>query len=74
VNPNPNPNLNQKNFAAAVLAPVPESKSLEPAAAPIARTVLVAAADLFPGSRRYQATLDPDWSNIIDHVGPLMLH
>jgi hypothetical protein len=36
-------NLNAKNFATAVLAPVPKTQSLEPAAAPIARTITVAA-------------------------------
>jgi hypothetical protein len=38
--------LNPKNFSAAVLAPIPES--LEPAAHPIAGSIIVAAADLGP--------------------------
>jgi hypothetical protein len=40
--------LNPKNFAAAVLAPIPEA--LEPVAAPISGSILVAAADLVPAA------------------------
>jgi hypothetical protein len=64
--------FNPKNFAAAVLAPVPEA--LEPAAAPIAGSGFVAAADLVPTAALHviasQATLDPDWSDNLGHLGP----
>jgi hypothetical protein len=57
--------LNPTNFAAA---------ALEPAAAPIAGSILVAAADLVPTDAlralASQSTLDPDWSNILGTLGP----
>jgi hypothetical protein len=64
--------LNPKNFAAAVLAPIPEA--LEPASTPISGSIIVAAADLGPKaalrSLASQSTLDPDWSDILDPLGP----
>jgi hypothetical protein len=64
--------LNPMNFAAAVLDPVPEA--LEPAAAPIAGSILVAAADLVPTAAlpalASQSTLDLDWSDSLDTLGP----
>jgi hypothetical protein len=64
--------LNSKNFAAAVLAPIPEA--LEPAAAPISESILVAAADLVPTialrALASKSTQDPEWSDILDHLGP----
>jgi hypothetical protein len=65
-------NLNPKNFTAAVLAPIPEA--LEPAAAPISGSILVAAADLVPTADiralASQSTQDPDWSDSLDPLGP----
>jgi hypothetical protein len=64
--------LNPKKFAAAVLAPIP--KALEPAAAPIAGSILVAAADLVPTAAlrdlASQSTQHPDWSDSLDPLGP----
>jgi hypothetical protein len=64
--------LNPKNFAAAVLATVPET--LEPAAAPIVGSIVVAAADLVPTAAlralASQSTKDPYWIDILDPSGP----
>jgi hypothetical protein len=64
--------LNPHNFDDAVLAPIPEA--LEPAAAPIAGSILVAAAYLVPTAAlrtlASQSTLDPDWSNSLDALAP----
>jgi hypothetical protein len=63
--------LNPKNFAPAVLAHIPEA--LEPAAAPIAGSNLVSAADLVPTAAlcalASQSTLDTDWSGSLDPLG-----
>jgi hypothetical protein len=64
--------LNPNNFAAAVLTPIPEA--LEPAAAPIDGSILVAAAYLVPTATLHvlasQSTLDPAWSYSLDPLGP----
>jgi hypothetical protein len=64
--------LNPKNFSAAVLTPIPEA--LEPAAAPIAGSILVAAEYIVPTaalrSLASQSTLDHDWIDSLDPLGP----
>jgi hypothetical protein len=72
-NPKPNLNFSLNNFDVAVLYPIPGAQSLEHAAAYIAVTIFVAAAKLVPAlalrGLASQATLDPDWSDSIDHLG-----
>jgi hypothetical protein len=64
---------NPNNFSSAVLAPIPGA--IEPAAAPIAGSIIVSAEDLVPTAAlralASQSTQDTDWSDSLDPSGPV---